>query len=128
MSWRPTRDPQEAPVPEPVEPEVESILTPRDRDLGGFVVRRLLPASRQPGVEIRVLVGDAFGRRSPVKTFSRLAYADVAMEAGSSIELPDDGGDRGAYVVDGEVTCGAERCPRWHMLLFRSGRRAHLRA
>jgi redox-sensitive bicupin YhaK (pirin superfamily) len=25
---------------------VEAILTPRDRDLGGFVVRRLLPASR----------------------------------------------------------------------------------
>src|SRR4249920_573684 len=46
MSWRPTTDPQETPVPEPVEPEVESILTPRDRDLGGFVVRRLLPASK----------------------------------------------------------------------------------
>ena len=45
MSWRPTTDPQETAVPEPVEPEVESILTPRDRDLGGFVVRRLLPAS-----------------------------------------------------------------------------------
>jgi redox-sensitive bicupin YhaK (pirin superfamily) len=250
MSWRPTTDPQETPVPEPVEPEVESILTPRDRDLGGFVVRRLLPASghrtvgpfvffdhfgptglapgqgmdvrphphinlatvtylfageivhrdslgshqpivagdinwmtagrgivhsertgpalraagstvhgiqlwvglpradeetapefhhhaadtlpslRQPGVEIRVLVGEAFGRRSPVKTFSRLAYVDVAMEAGSSIELPDDAADRGAYVVDGELICGAERCPRWHMLLFRSGpgHRAHLRA
>ena len=46
MSWRPTVDPQETPVPEPVDPEVEAILTPRDRDLGGFVVRRLLPASR----------------------------------------------------------------------------------
>src|SRR5882672_5911560 len=42
MSWRPTADPQETPVPEP---EVEALLTPRDRDLGGFVVRRLLPAS-----------------------------------------------------------------------------------
>src|SRR5262245_7571351 len=45
MSWRPTTEPQETPVPEPVEPEVEALLTPRDRDLGGFVVRRLLPAS-----------------------------------------------------------------------------------
>ena len=46
MSWRPTADPTETPVPEPIEPEVEAVLTPRDRDLGGFVVRRLLPASR----------------------------------------------------------------------------------
>src|SRR5512138_3660960 len=172
MSWRPTADPQETPIPEPVEPEVESILTPRDRDLGGFVVRRLLPASRhrtvgpfvffdhfgptglapgqgmdvrphphinlatvtylfageivhrdslgslQPirpgdinwmtagrgivhsertapalrdgGVDVRVLVGQAFGRRSPVATFSRLAYVDVRMDAGAAIDLPDD--------------------------------------
>ena len=33
-----------------------------------------------------------------------------SMEAGASIELPDDVADRGAYLVDGEVTCGAERC------------------
>src|SRR5687767_12062203 len=77
MSWRPTPEPTEAPVPEPVEPEdnnrgtlggshppsdgrrqeepadvhaLDAILTPRDRDLGGFVVRRLLPASRHPTV------------------------------------------------------------------------------
>src|SRR4029079_15351081 len=46
MSWRPTAEPEETPAPEPTEREVESILTPRDRDLGGFVVRRLLPAAR----------------------------------------------------------------------------------
>src|SRR5262245_33661704 len=50
MSWRPTPDPQETPVPEPVERDVEAILTPRDRDLGGFVVRRLLPASQHRAV------------------------------------------------------------------------------
>ena len=76
-----------------------------------------MPALRQPTASsIRVLVGEAFGRRSPVATFSRLAYVDVEMEAGASIELPDDVAERGAYVVEGEVTCGAERCARWHML------------
>ena len=87
-----------------------------------------LPVLRQPGADIRVLVGEAFGRRSPVKTFSRLAYVDVSLQAGASLELPDDAGERGAYVVDGEVICGAERAPRWHMLLFRPGHRAHVRA
>src|SRR5215468_12012156 len=42
-----------------------------------------LPALDDGGVAIRVLVGEAFGRRSPVKTFSRLAYVDVRMPAGS---------------------------------------------
>jgi redox-sensitive bicupin YhaK (pirin superfamily) len=248
MSWRPTAEPTDTPIPEPSVSEVEAILTPRDRDLGGFVVRRLLPASGHrtvgpfvffdhfgptalvpgqgmdvwphphinlatvtylfegeivhrdslgslqpirpgdinwmtagrgivhsertapalraagstvhgiqlwvglpradeetapafhhhpadtlptlsaPGVDVRVLVGEAFGRRSPVATFSPLAYADVRLQPGATIELPGDVADRGVYVVDGEVTSGAARCPRWHMLVFRHGRRARVRA
>ena len=63
-----------------------------------------------------------------MKTFSRLAYVDVRLDAGATIDLPDDVGDRGAYLVEGEVTCGAERCAPWHMLLFRPGHRARVRA
>ena len=231
MSWRPTAEPRRPRLPSPTEREVEEILTPRDRDLGGFVVRRLLPAARhrtvgpfvffdhfgptglrrgrastcartrtstsrrsrtcsparwstatasarcrrwprrhqlddggarhralrahraraarrpartvhgiqlwvglpradeeappafhhyagetlpalsRDGVEVRVLVGEAFGRRSPVATLSRLAYVDVRMQAGATLDLPDDVADRGAYVVegDGRLRRGARR-------------------
>ena len=76
-----------------------------------------------------MLVGEAFGRRSPVETFSRLVYLDVKMEAGASVELPDDDGDRGAYLVEGTRHLRRPSAsPRSHMLLFRPGRRAHLHA
>jgi redox-sensitive bicupin YhaK (pirin superfamily) len=87
-----------------------------------------LPELDADGVKLRVLVGEAFGRRSPVATFSRLVYLDVRMDAGASVELPDDEGDRGAYVIDGTVTCGGQPFAPAHMLLFRPRRRVHLHA
>jgi redox-sensitive bicupin YhaK (pirin superfamily) len=87
-----------------------------------------LPVIAQPGAEIRVLAGEAFGRRSPVATFSRLVYLDVKLEAGASVELPEDGGDRGAYLIEGTVTGGGQPFTPSHMLLFRRGCRARLQA
>jgi len=87
-----------------------------------------LPALSRDGVDVRVLVGEAFGRRSPVATFSRLTYLDVRMQAGATLDLPDDVADRGAYIIEGELGCGAERAGRWHMLVFRPGHRARVRA
>jgi redox-sensitive bicupin YhaK (pirin superfamily) len=87
-----------------------------------------LPTLRDGGVEIRVLVGEAFGLRSPVVTFSRLVYLDVKLAAGATIELPDDEGVRGAYLVEGRVAAGGQCFEPAHMLVLRPGRRAHLRA
>jgi hypothetical protein len=87
-----------------------------------------LPVFTGPGVEIRILVGEAFGQRSPVETFSRVIYLDVKMEAGASLELPADDPERGVYLVDGRVDCGGQPFSPAHMLLLRPGRRAHLHA
>jgi redox-sensitive bicupin YhaK (pirin superfamily) len=87
-----------------------------------------LPSFTAGGVEIRLLAGEAFGRRSPVVTFSRLVYLDVKMAAGASIDLPDDPGDRGVYLIDGTLTSGGQAFGPAHMLVLRAGRRARLHA
>ena len=87
-----------------------------------------LPTVREPGVEIRVLVGEVFGQRSPVRTFSRLAYADVRLAAGASLDIPAEAGQRGIYVVDGGITTDGKRFSAAHLLLFHPGQRVHLQA
>jgi redox-sensitive bicupin YhaK (pirin superfamily) len=87
-----------------------------------------LPAFGDGGVQIRLLAGEAYGRRSPVTTLSRLVYLDVRLAAGAEIQLPDDAGERGVYVVEGTVSCGGQPFSPAHMLSFRPGRRAHVRA
>ena len=46
-----------------------------------------LPVVREGGAVIRVLVGEAFGARSPVDTLCRVLYLDVKLEPGASVVL-----------------------------------------
>jgi redox-sensitive bicupin YhaK (pirin superfamily) len=42
-----------------------------------------------PGVTVRVLVGQAWGRRSPVATWSPTLYLEIDLPAGAALDLPD---------------------------------------
>jgi redox-sensitive bicupin YhaK (pirin superfamily) len=81
-----------------------------------------LPLCEDRGVRIRVLAGDAFGFRSPVRTLSPLFYADIHLPAGGSIDLPGAHDERAAYVVEGAVRCGSVRGGPGRMLVFVPGR------
>jgi len=63
-----------------------------------------LPVHRDQGVWLRVLAGEAFGLRSPVKTHSPLFYVHVALDSGTRIELPRHYPERAGYLVSGAVT------------------------
>ena len=63
-----------------------------------------LPVYQAPGLEVRVLVGAAFGLRSPVRTYSDTIYLDVDASPGSTLALPAAGErpteERAVYSVD----------------------------
>ena len=61
-----------------------------------------IPAVEVEGVEIRVLIGEAYGVRSPVPTFSETLYLEAFLKAGQSLRLPAVA-ESGLYVVDGEL-------------------------
>jgi redox-sensitive bicupin YhaK (pirin superfamily) len=87
-----------------------------------------LPAFDVGGATLRLLAGEAFGRRSPVRTFSPLTYLDIALPAGASLELPPERGERGVYVISGSVSCGGVVHQPHRMLLLASGRPVRLAA
>lgn len=58
-----------------------------------------LPMVERPGAAVRVLVGEAYGVRSPVKTYSPTFYVDAVLDPGASLALPDFP-ERAAYLVD----------------------------
>ncbi|MCA9635749.1 MAG: pirin family protein, partial [Myxococcales bacterium] len=68
------------------------------------------PAESIPGrkideVEVRVLAGEAYGLRSPVRGLSRLFYVEAKIPRGAELVLPDNYPERAAYVVSGAVVC-----------------------
>jgi redox-sensitive bicupin YhaK (pirin superfamily) len=53
------------------------------------------------GVSVRLILGNAYGEDAPATMFSETFYADVTLEPGSRLPMPDDHEDRGIYIVEG---------------------------
>jgi redox-sensitive bicupin YhaK (pirin superfamily) len=87
-----------------------------------------LPALELGGAQLRVLAGTAYGQTSPVHTFSPLFYIDAVLPDGCELAVPNEYEERAAYVVQGAITCGADRAERGRMLVFTPGRDVVLRA
>jgi redox-sensitive bicupin YhaK (pirin superfamily) len=63
-----------------------------------------IPVVTSGAAEVRVLIGAAFGKTSPVKTFSETIYLDVLLASAGQLELPALAEELAIYVVDGEVS------------------------
>jgi hypothetical protein len=87
-----------------------------------------LPRVELPGVELRVLAGEAYGARSPVGVRSPTLYVHAEVEAGAGLPIPDEHEERAVFVVDGEVGCDAESYGPGVMLVFRKGAKVTLKA
>jgi redox-sensitive bicupin YhaK (pirin superfamily) len=88
----------------------------------------LLPGFNDGTVEVRLLVGSAFGRRSPVATASPTLYVALKMPAGSSITLPTLANQLAAYAVDADLVIDDRTVPRGVLAVLDAGRPARLRA
>ncbi|PWR02841.1 hypothetical protein DKT77_09710 [Meridianimarinicoccus roseus] len=80
-----------------------------------------LPVLEGEGKTVRLILGDAWGERAPVQTFTEMFYADAALEPGAAIPLPDNHEDRGVYVVEGSITVAGQTFEPGQMMVFRPG-------
>jgi len=80
-----------------------------------------LPTVTEGGLWARLIAGEAFGVRSPVKTHSPLFYAHCALRDGARAELPQGYSERAAYVAAGSVEADGRRFSAGQMLVFSKG-------
>jgi redox-sensitive bicupin YhaK (pirin superfamily) len=78
-----------------------------------------LPVLDAEGKQVRLVVGEAWGLRSPVKTLSDTIYADVVLNPGAVLPLDATHEERGVYVVAGTVDIAGDRFPSGQLLVFR---------
>ena len=67
---------------------------------------------------VRVMVGEAFGLTSPVRTWSQTLYIEVNLKAGAKIALPEDVGEKAVYLVAGALLSGGIPLPQHAMVVF----------
>jgi redox-sensitive bicupin YhaK (pirin superfamily) len=78
-----------------------------------------LPELDVGACRVRVIMGEAFGRRSPVKTYSPTLYLEVSMPAGAEFALPGGHAERAAYVAEGAVQVADRTFDDGQMLVAR---------
>jgi redox-sensitive bicupin YhaK (pirin superfamily) len=86
------------------------------------------PKVRDNGTSARVVVGAAYGVRSPVATTSDTLFADVSLAAGSTLPLDANYEERAIYLLDGAIDISGDRFEPGRLLVFRPGDRVSIHA
>ncbi len=85
-----------------------------------------IPSFPIEGGEVRVLIGTAFGRSSPVPTFGQTLYLDVRLEPGASLLLEDLPEETAVYAPMGQVAIDGETLADKTMALVEPGLQVRL--
>ncbi|WOB07394.1 pirin family protein [Piscinibacter gummiphilus] len=80
-----------------------------------------IPSSTLPGVNLRVMIGEAFGLRSPVPTLSPTLYVDLELAAGASVQVPAAARERALYGIDNGFVLDGEPVPPATMVVLPEG-------
>jgi len=92
------------------------------------VGRDALPEVAGEGKRVRVIAGEMFGVRSPVRTFSDMIYVDATLDAGASLPIAAEHIERAVYVLDGTIEIGGDAHGSGRLLVLRQGDPITLRA
>lgn len=87
-----------------------------------------LPHLSAHGIDLRLILGRAWGQVAATPLQSETFYADVTLAPGAALPLPDDHEDRGIYVLTGSVIDGPQTYTAGAMLIYRPGDRISVRA
>lgn len=77
-----------------------------------------LPVRDEGGVWMRLIAGEAYGLKSPVRTHSPLFYLHTEWQPGARLALPGGYSEQAAYVARGEVEYGGQTYVPGQLLVF----------
>ena len=87
-----------------------------------------LPRIEGEGKRVRLVMGEAFGRRSPVAFPHPTLYAEAVLAPGAVLPLDAHYDERAVYVASGAVDIAGERFEDGRLLVFRPGDRISILA
>lgn len=87
-----------------------------------------LPRIDGEGKRVRLVMGDAYGQRSPVAFPHPSLYAEAVLAPGAVLPFDADYDERGLYIASGEIDIAGDRFEAGRLLVFRPGDRISILA
>lgn len=80
-----------------------------------------IPGINEDGLSVRVMMGEAFGLTSPVKTYAKTFYAEFRLKAGKRVEAPLTAEERAVYACNGAIEIDGQRLEPYEMAILAPG-------
>jgi redox-sensitive bicupin YhaK (pirin superfamily) len=87
-----------------------------------------LPLLDLGGVEVRLIMGEAWGETSPVTCHSPTIYAAIVMPPGSKLQVENESDERALYLIDGDVAVDAIQLERQNLVVLAPGHKPVLKS
>jgi len=87
-----------------------------------------IPGFNENGTAVRVMMGAAYGLRSPVKTYADTLYVEARMTFGRDLQVPMGVEERAVYVCSGQLGVEGMTLEPYHMAVLTPGAHVRLRA
>ena len=82
-----------------------------------------LPVIDVDGVEVRLVMGEAWGKVSPVTCHSPTLYASILVPAGASLEIASEADERALYLLDGDAAVDGAAIEQRNLVILAPGHR-----
>ena len=86
-----------------------------------------LPRFLEGSVQLRVVIGSAYGYTSPVKTYAQTLFAEAEMKKGDRLATPETP-ETAVYVISGKISVNGEEVPQYSMAIMENNGRATINA
>jgi len=80
-----------------------------------------LPEIAAGGARVRLILGEGWGAESPVATFTDTIYAEITLEAGSSVPIDAVHVERALYLYEGEIEIAGDAFEAGRLLVLKPG-------
>ncbi|MFT4076119.1 MAG: pirin family protein [Asticcacaulis sp.] len=80
-----------------------------------------IPGITEDGLSVRVMMGEAFGLTSPVKTYAQTFYAEFRLAAGKKVDAPLTAEERAVYACNGALEIDGQRLEAYEMAVLAPG-------
>ena len=87
-----------------------------------------LPRITGEGKRVRLIMGSAYGARSPVEFPHESLYAEAVLAPGAVLPLDPDYDERAVYIASGEIDVAGTRFAEGQLLVFKPGDRISILA
>lgn len=77
-----------------------------------------LPVIKDTGINVKIILGEAFGKSSNVKTLLNPLYVECRLEDGKSLQIPDNVEERSVYILSGSLLIEGKQFDAGTMIVF----------